>query len=335
MFRFSLDKSSKKFICPKCQKKTFVRYIDNTSNDYTESHFGRCDRESNCKHHSIPKNGKLTFTIEPVCFNEKIKSTININEIAIHGRNFKNNNFIQFLKMHFSVDEIKNTILKYCIGTSNYWHGATIFWQINENEEVLTGKIMLFDIETGKRIKKPFNHINWMHKALKIKDFNLQQCLFGLHLIKEYKGQTIAIVESEKTAIIMSMFLPNYLWLATGSKGNFKLELLKPLKQYQILAFPDKSEYQDWSEKARQLYNFGFKIKCSSIIERKEVEKGYDLADYYIDYKLKKTNLVKESNYSETEILVNNLAKKNPEIINLIKTFDLVDKYHNDIINFD
>jgi len=270
-----------------------------------------------------------------VCFNEKIKSTININEIAIHGRNFKNNNFIQFLKMHFSVDEIKNTILKYCIGTSNYWHGATIFWQINENEEVLTGKIMLFDIETGKRIKKPFNHINWMHKALKIKDFNLQQCLFGLHLIKEYKGQTIAIVESEKTAIIMSMFLPNYLWLATGSKGNFKLELLKPLKQYQILAFPDKSEYQDWSEKARQLYNFGFKIKCSSIIEWKEVEKGYDLADYYIDYKLKKTNLVKESNYSETEILVNKLAKKNPEIINLIKTFDLVDKYHNDIINFD
>lgn len=334
MYRYSLDRSSKKFICPKCQKKTFVRYIDNTSNAYTESYYGRCDRESNCKHHNLPNDSKLIIPIEPEYFIKKVITTINKNEVAIHGRNFKSNNFIQFLKIHFSIDEIKNTILKYCIGTSGFWQGGTIFWQINEKEEVLTGKVMLFNIETGKRIKKPFNHINWMHKVLKIKDFNLQQCLFGLHLINEHNGQTIAIVESEKTAIIMSMFLPNYIWLATGSKGNFKLELLKPLKQFQILVFPDKSEYQDWSTKAKHFCNDGYKIKCSSLIEGKEVENGYDLADYYIDYKLNKTNIVKDS-YSETEILVNKLAKKNPEIVNLIKTFDLVDKNHNDIINFD
>ena len=27
-FRYSLDKSSKKFVCPNCNKKTFVLYID-------------------------------------------------------------------------------------------------------------------------------------------------------------------------------------------------------------------------------------------------------------------------------------------------------------------
>ncbi|WP_372938062.1 DUF6371 domain-containing protein [Seonamhaeicola sp.] len=41
----------------------------------------------------------------------------------------------------------------------------------------------------------------------------------------------MAIVESEKTAIIMSMFLPDFIWLATGSKGNFKYELLELLKK--------------------------------------------------------------------------------------------------------
>ena len=331
MYRYSLDRSSKKFICPNCQKKTFVKYFDNEENKYLDYTFGRCDRESNCKYHKSPKD--KNYTISSIPETKKTKSTINKIEIANHGRNFKENNFIQFLKTLFTKEEVKEVILKYLIGTSSYWNGATIFWQINNKEEIATGKVMLFDNNSGKRIKKPYPHINWMHKILKLKDYELQQCFFGLHLLNNYNGTTIAIVESEKTAIMMSMFYPKYLWLATGSKCNFKKELFEPIKNYEILAFPDKSEFEDWNKRSKELNRIGYKIVCSSLIENKEVENGYDLADHYIDNMLNtKSNKTK---YTKAEIQVNQLAKVNPEIVTLIKTFDLVDNYFNEIINID
>jgi hypothetical protein len=40
--------------------------------------------------------------------------------------------------------------------------------------------------------------------------FNINQCLFGLHLINESNQKTIAVVESEKTAVLISVFKPQY-----------------------------------------------------------------------------------------------------------------------------
>ena len=90
---------------------------------------------------------------------------------------------------------------------------------------------MLYNYDTGKRVKQPYNHVSSMHKKLKLDNFVLQQCLFGLHIIYDItKDNIICIVESEKTAIIMSIVLPNFLWLATGSKTGFKKEMLQPVK---------------------------------------------------------------------------------------------------------
>lgn len=331
MYKYSLDRTSKKFVCPKCNKKTFVRYLDNENNQYLESVYGRCDRESNCRLHNAPNKNEIitkSFFIP-----KKTYSYINSNEISVSGRNFKNNNFIHYLKKIFSELEIKNVILKYCIGTSSYWNGASIFWQINNFEKVNTGKVMLFDIENGKRVKKPYSHINWMHKVLKLQNFELQQCLFGLHLINEQKTKIIGLVESEKTAVIMSLFLPNYIWLATGSKTNFKYELLKPIKEYKVLAFPDKSEFEDWNKKTIELNKLGFKIKCSKIIEKLNVENGYDLADYFI-YNTNVT-INEKTKLTKYENIISKVALINPQILNLIKTFDLVDENYNGInLNF-
>ncbi|WP_255347637.1 DUF6371 domain-containing protein [Flavobacterium sp. ACAM 123] len=73
----------------------------------------------------------------------------------------------------------------------------------------------------------------------------MNQCLFGLHLINESNQKTIAVVESEKTAVLISVFKPQYTWAATGMKGGFKYENLKPIKEFKIIAFPDKSEFND------------------------------------------------------------------------------------------
>ena len=114
---------------------------------------------------------------------------------------------------------------------------------------------MLYNPETAKRQKNDLGkaYISSVRSVLKLKDHNLKQCLFGLHLINETESKILAIVESEKTAILMSLFKPEYIWLATGSKSGFKYEYLKPLRNYKIIGFPDKSEYKDWQNKAIEL----------------------------------------------------------------------------------
>ena len=95
-------------------------------------------------------------------------------------------------------------------------------------------------------------------------------------------SKIIAITESEKTAIIMSLFIPDYIWLATGGKGNLKFGGLQPNKKRKIILFPDKSEYKDWLVKASELNANGFKVSVSDILENTEYPKGFDLADLYL-----------------------------------------------------
>jgi hypothetical protein len=220
MYKYSLDKSSKKFICPNCGKKKFVKYADNESKAYLEDGSGRCDNDSSCKHHQYPnKNCVISEFIKPIITRQA--STLQYDLLVLCSSHFNENNLIQFLKIYFSEEEIQSIILKYKLGTANHWKGATVFWQIDSQIKIMAGKVMLFDDKTGKRIKVPYNHIQWIHKLLKLEDYVLQQCLFGLHLINESPKKVIAIVEAEKTAIIMSLFLPEYIWMATGGKGNF------------------------------------------------------------------------------------------------------------------
>lgn len=194
-----------------------------------------------------------------------------------------NDHLTSFLIKNFSLKEVQRATQDYYLtGTNYFWNNATIFWQIDVNHKVRAGKIMLYNIDDGKRVKSPYNHINWLHKALKELDFNLTQCLFGLHLLSENYSKDVAIVESEKTAILMSIFLPNFIWLATGSRSNFKHELLVPLKKKRCYAFPDKGEFETWKKTADTLKEKGYSIAVSNILERTDFKCGFDLADYFL-----------------------------------------------------
>lgn len=357
-FKYTLSKKGK-FICPNCQQKTFVKYIDIETKNYLTDDFGKCDREQNCNYHKAPPKGKKAFCIPFLSLKsisdkaikltdingiisilpksqilEQTKndcwisewflktSTINylsnenkyfntdevgyINVVttkepppeavpSFHGLEMlnkmyfkqpKDDNLTEFLKTKFSTDEVKTVVQNYFItGTNHFWNNSTAFWQIDGKEKIHGCKIMQYDRDTGKRIKKPYNHINWLHNAVKEPDFNLCQCLFGLHRANEDYQKTIAIVESEKTAVIMSIFIPDYIWLATGSKQNLKFDLLNPIKKRNIVLFPDKGEFENWQKKANELKEIGFKIAVSELIEKTDFENGFDLADYYFKQK--------------------------------------------------
>ncbi|MDN5626790.1 MAG: DUF6371 domain-containing protein [Weeksellaceae bacterium] len=188
-------------------------------------------------------------------------------------------NFTQFMSGVFGQDLTDKAAKTYYVGASKFWKGATIFWQLDEVGRIRYGKVMLYDTNTGKRVKEPFNHFTNVHSILKLKDFNHKQCLFGLHLLPDNK-KPIALVESEKTAVIMSIVDNSYLWLATGGKGNFNHEFLKPLKGKSITAFPDAGE-TIWEDVAERLNKVGFDISISDVLNGKE--KGYDLADAVLE----------------------------------------------------
>jgi hypothetical protein len=329
-YKYSLDKTSKKFICPVCNKKRFVRYFDFEKNNYLPHEYGRCDRESSCGYHLTPATNPTFTTIEKTKPLQAI-STISEGYVNASTSHYNHNNLFQFLLKHFSEEEILQCFQKYQIGTSKIWNGSCVFWQIDMNNNVRSGKIMLIDSNSGKRIKKPYPHINWVHKVLNLENYNLKQCYFGEHLLQRVATNSkIALVESEKTAITMSLFLKDYVWVATGSKQNLNSELLKPYKNYNIVLFPDCGEFEDWNKKALYLNNHGYKIKCSNLLENKGYEKGTDLADLYFDFNQKKDdNTNQKVHFSISEKKLQRLANINPAIVNLVKTFDLIDDKGN------
>ena len=202
---------------------------------------------------------------------------------------YTENNFVIYLFNLLGAEVTTRLIEKYFIGTSNYWEGATVFWQIDLQGKIRTGKIMLYDAITGKRIKEPFNHINWAHKVIKQPDFELRQCLFGEHLLCD-KIKPIAIVESEKTAIISSAYLPQFIWLATGGIQNLNSQYCEVLKNRNVVLFPDLKGFDKWESEMGELLNKfpGTSFQISDYIESRasdeDKKQGLDIADYLIKF---------------------------------------------------
>lgn len=340
-----LDKSSAKFECPACGKKRFVRYCNFETKEYFPSNFGRCDREVKCGYHNSIHNyfkeENVNYEFTPAPASILNTSRISAGHVKKSLLSAQSNNFIEFLNSLFDPKTIKAIVNSYKIGTSEHWPGAAIFWQIDNRNTVRSGKILLYDPITGKRIKKPYNHINWYHKTKKLRDFNLSQCLFRLHLVERYPRKAVALVESEKTAIIMSVLMPDSIWLASGSLSNIKTSLFNPICERKIILYPDASLpnkqgitcFDKWSEKARHLQDQGFSVAVSNLLELKtsqdQKHKGYDLADFFIpkllqnsiDYipKPKKTKALQSLNEQKYD----HFKAINPSIELLKNTFDL------------
>lgn len=92
---------------------------------------------------------------------------------------YHTNKLFQFLSFHFGQEATEELMLRYHVGTSKHWPGATVFWLVDISGRVRTGKVMLYNPENGRRIKEPHNYITWVHSLLKKENFNLRQCLFG------------------------------------------------------------------------------------------------------------------------------------------------------------
>ncbi|MBF0768083.1 MULTISPECIES: DUF6371 domain-containing protein, partial [Parabacteroides] len=166
--------------------------------------------------------------------------------------------------------------------------------------------------------------INWVHSILKKKkllpdNFNLVQCLFGEQLLKMYPKKPVALVESEKSALIASGVYPEYIWLATGGKSQLSIEKMKVLHGRTVLAFPDVDGFDYWKDKAKELESIGCNVLVSDILEKNATDQDrtnkIDLADWLIRDLM--TDCRPAPNTLDT------LLGINPVLKSLIETFDL------------
>lgn len=255
------------------------------------------------------KKPQIKEYYKPISKLSKPISFISVDLFRASLNKFNENNFILFLLKHFGSEISNKLISKYFLGTSKHWKGSTIFWQIDKNGKIRTGKIMLYNATDCKRIKEPINHIAWVHKAIKQPEFDLHQCFFGEHLLKE-SSKPVAIVESEKTAIISSVYLPQLEWLAVGGKENLSFEKMEVLKGRKVIFFPDLNCLDSWKEKANEFSSITT-ISVSELLEKyaTETEKknGLDLADYLLKFDLTKFKNNQKRNFEKDEVKTNSI----------------------------
>ena len=169
-----------RFRCPQCRhrNKTFTRYIDLETDSYLAGNVGRCDREEKCGYHYTPRQHFAQNPCDVRVRQIKVSNAMPVKDLFNHlpaslvkgsmvQKAYIRNNFILFLAEIFGWETALQAAGRYKIGTAKRWHGATVFWQVDTKGRVRTGKIMLFNKGTGKRVKQPFNHIAWAHKLMR------------------------------------------------------------------------------------------------------------------------------------------------------------------------
>src|SRR6478736_5016615 len=195
-FRYSLAKNNqaKKVDCPNCgHKRRFVLFIDNETGNIMPNEYGKCDRMESCGYSKYP-SGNIQTT---KTFIEEIKepSYLSYGFFLSHFEKQFEDSFFKFLCTKFDKKTVINSYYKYKIGAKEYNNTiCPVFFQIDAKLRIRTGKFICYG-EDGHRIKDCGNNINWVHK--KFKNYNLNQCFFGEHLIAN-NDKEIVIVEAKK-----------------------------------------------------------------------------------------------------------------------------------------
>ena len=110
----------------------------------------------------------------------------------------------------------------------------------------------------------------------------------------------MAVVEAEKTAVILSAYYPQYVWLATGGLFEVQPEKFRPLRGRKVILFPDADPdgkaYAYWFEAAQQVmaqlyWDDSPPIRVSALLEQhatpEQKSRKIDLVEFITESKEK------------------------------------------------
>ncbi len=281
-YRYKFYRSSRKFLCPRCGKKSLVRYVDSFTGELESEQYGKCDREVKCGFILYPNTKWVGSSnlIKSLAIRRESQLLVNKKQVYIPREAFNTTlggyndcAFFAYLSKRGVPDNLLEEIISmYLLGTiqSGYLRGALTIPYINEDDQIAFVQVKQFD-EQNKTIKTSALHSLLKEKPSNqwIEDYEKNElkvsCFFGAHLLKKYPKNPIALVEAPKTAIYGSCYfgLPidekGLLWLAVYNKSSLTEDKFKVLKGRKIMVFPDLSAnggtYNEWKKKIEQFAN--------------------------------------------------------------------------------
>lgn len=312
--------------CPECgHKGEFALYIDEAGQPLHSS-VGRCNRDQKCGYHYTPADyfkdnpdEKSKDDWKPAYVPVQQKPVPKIEYLPVQYiptmKQIEKNNLFRFFCTIFGEVKSREVFERYKVGTSKHWYNtdglSAVFPQIDVSGHLRQIKVIAYNPITGKRLHKEHPAEKMTSKGYVLDeqqdkvwfagkslldnyDANLVQCFFGEHLLNT--GNDVSIVESEKTAMIASLYLPNTIWLATGGKNGCRWtssDVCKALKGKSVFLYPDLKCLQEWTEKAEILKSHGIKVHVSRYLEERASDedkaKGLDIGDYLIKEPLRNT----------------------------------------------
>jgi hypothetical protein len=292
-------------VCPACNfRNCFVRYVGD-GGEYLSTDVGRCNRESKCGYHKKPRewfadnpNGSKfvkarasnwtqnTNVLRAIQNQTAAFDFIAPEHLTATIGHYDRNAFVGFLFDLFPdcPEEIQAVLKMYFVGT---YEDYCCFPQIDRQRRICKAKLIRFNRATGKRLKGDYDTSSLPAKLKLKEDFHYKQIFFGEHLLSFQNDKPVAIVESEKTAILASLCFPEFVWLGSNSKTWLKPERLKRLGNRQIILCPDADGFDQWQGVAADAQRQGSTVNVSNLIENHATDEqktnGYDLADYLIN----------------------------------------------------
>ena len=234
-----------------------------------------------------------------------------------------------------TAEQAAHAVSQYRLGALR--DGSTLFWYIDERYRAHNAKAIAYGTDCH-RLKTPGRpaalwigtlmrqgrppYCDAQGRPLLPPLWQSQPCLFGQHLLAHYPERPVAIVESEKTALICSELMAErgFIWLACGGQQSLRPELFEPLMGRTVMLWPDTDvdghTYRHWLQIAHEAQRFTQRvIRVCDTLEQlcspSQKQRKVDIADLLIE--------PFESDQLRT------LIGQNPAVAELIDVFGLTE----------
>ena len=209
--------------------------------------------------------------------------------------------------------QMRHAAERYRLGKSK--SGKSIYWMMDEMMQVRDGHLGDSWVSQLLRAREP-ELMRW---------FQAKHCLFGLHLLLGHTDCTdytdkktvgaertdkkserqdnesvisvssvchISIVESERSAVILSELFPESLWLAYAYPANMTPDQLEPLQGHSVTIYPRTDPEMDiyvsfleFADDVRRLYDIDLTV--DNLLEEHattaQKERNIDLLDFILE----------------------------------------------------
>ena len=210
--------------------------------------------------------------------------------------------------------QMVHAALSYRLGRSR--DDAVIYWQIDHLGVTHDGKLMWYGPDCHRlkhRNATWVSHLLKRHYGVPDDIYQSVHCFFGQHLLAHTEDRAgvrskmlthrpvpiespVAIVEAEKSAIILSEIYPQYIWLAAGGMGELQPYKFAPLRRHKVVLFPDTDPksiaFTQWYKVAQEVMGAFFwppdnPIRVSPYLEQHaspdQKQRKIDLVDFIFE----------------------------------------------------